>query len=89
MTQYDDKVEYQKELIKAEEWAKSFSSLHRHSLSSMWHDTRPQDTQDGQHVTDIIYNSGLIKRILSDGTEVFFRKELKGSDLVDSYRKHS
>ena len=55
----------------------------------MWYDTRPQDTQDGQHVTDIIYNSGLIKRILSDGSEVFFGKELKGKDLVDSYLKHT
>ena len=75
MTQYDDKVQYQRDLLKAEEWAQSFSSLHRHSLSSMWYDTRPQDTADGQHVTDIIYNSGLIKRILSDGSEVFFGKD--------------
>ena len=89
MTQYDDKVQYQRDLLKAEEWAKSFSSLHRHSLSSMWYDTRPQDTADGEHVTDIIYNSGLIKRILPDGSEVFFGKELKGKDLLDSYHKHT
>ena len=89
MTQYDDKVQYQRDLLKAEEWAKSFSSLHRHSLSSMWYDTRPQDTADGEHVTDIIYNSGLIKRILPDGSEVFFGKELKGRELVDSYHKHT
>ena len=55
----------------------------------MWYDTRPQDTADGEHVTDIIYNSGLIKRILSDGSEVFFGKELKGKDLLDSYHKHT
>tara|TARA_B100000287_G_scaffold351901_1_gene341172 strand:+ start:319 stop:588 length:270 start_codon:yes stop_codon:yes gene_type:complete len=88
MTQYEERVEYQKELLEAEDWAKTFKCLHRHSLNSMWYDTRPQDTEGGKHVTDIQYNNGLIKRILSDGTEVFFGEELKGRDLVDQYRKH-
>ena len=89
MGEHSDKVARQRVLLEAEEWAKGVSGIHAHSLSSMWYDTRPQDTQDGQHITDIIYNSGLIKRILSDGSEVFFEKELKGKDLVDSYLKHT
>ena len=89
MTQYDDKVQYQRDLLAAEEWAKSFSSMHNHSISSMWYDTRPQDTQDGKRVMDIIYNSGLIKRTCEDGSEVYFGKELKGKDLVDAYLRNT
>ena len=62
MGQYEDRVERQRNLLQAEEWAKGFSCMHVHSLSSMWYDTRPQDTEDGKMVTDIQYNSGLIKR---------------------------
>ena len=66
MGQYEDRVERQRNLLQAEEWAKGFSCMHVHSLSSMWYDTRPQDTEDGKMVTDIQYNSGLIKRTLTD-----------------------
>ena len=55
----------------------------------MWYDTRPQDTEDGKSVMDITYNNGLIKRRLSDGTEVYFGKELKGDDLIYEYEKHN
>jgi hypothetical protein len=89
MTQYDDKVQYQRDLMAAEEWSKTFSSFHNHSISSMWYDTRPQDTQDGKRVTDIIYNSGLIQRTCADGAVVYFGKELTGQELIDSYNKHN
>jgi hypothetical protein len=89
MTQYDDKVQYQRDLMAAEEWSKTFSSFHNHSISSMWYDTRPQDTQDSKRVTDIIYNSGLIQRTCADGAVVYFGKELTGQELIDSYNKHN
>ena len=85
MTQYEDRVERQRLLIKAEEWSKSIKALHNHSLNSMWYDSRPQDTEDGKRVTDIEYNSGLIQRTCSDGGLVYFGKELKGDELIDSY----
>ena len=85
MGQYQDKVDRQRLLLEAEEWAKGVSSLHAHSLSSMWYDTRPQDTEDGKGVIDVQYNSGLIKRTCDDGAEVYFGKELKGDDLIDAY----
>ena len=62
MTQYDERVQYQRDLLEAEEWAKTIKSGHAHSLNSMWYDTRPQDTEDGKHVMDTQYFSGLIKR---------------------------
>ena len=92
MTQYEDRVERQRIKLEAEEWAKGFKSLHNHSLSSMWYDNRPQDTEDGKRVTDIQYNSGLVKRIIhSDGDMVvyFSKEELKGTDLLDAYVKNT
>ena len=39
MTQYDDQVEYQRNLLKAEEWAKIPKSVQIHNLDSMWYET--------------------------------------------------
>lgn len=85
MGQYDDKVERQRLLILAEEWAKGVSGIHAHSISSMWYDNRPQDTEDGKNVVDRSFNSGLIERTLDDGSIVYFGKELKGDELIDAY----
>lgn len=89
MTEYSESVQRQAKLLAAEEWAKGVSGIHAHSLNSLWYDTRPQDTEDGKSVMDITYNSGLIKRRLNDGTEVYFGKELKGDDLIYEYEKTS
>ena len=89
MTEYKDRVERQRLLLEAEEWAQGVASLHAHSLSSMWYDTRPQDTEDGKGVVDKQFHSGLIERTLHDGTKVFFGKELKGNELIDAYLRHT
>jgi hypothetical protein len=85
MGQYDDKVERQRLLLEAEKWAKEIDGIHAHSISSMWYDTRPQDTEDGKGVIDVQYNSGLIKRTCDDGSTLFFGKELTGDDLISEY----
>jgi len=87
MGQYDDKVERQRLLLLAEGWAKGVKGVHAHSLSSMYYDTRPQDTEDGKGVVDTEYNSGLIKRECDDGSIVYFGKELKGDELIDAYTR--
>ena len=87
MGQYNDRVERQRILLEAEEWAKDVKGMHAHSLNSMWYDTRPQDTEDGKGVLDVEYNNGLIKRITHDGSIVYFGKELKGDELIDAYTK--
>ena len=87
MSEYKQVVERQRQMLLAEEWAKSISDIHVHSLSSMWYDDRPQDTADGKSVTDIAYNSGVVKRTLADGTEVFFGDHLTGDDLLQEYQK--
>ena len=88
MTQFDDKVQRQRTLLKAEEWAKQVKSIHAHSLSSMFYDTRPQDTEDGKGVLDVQYNNGTVRRTTSEGETFIFGKALKGSELVDAYLKH-
>ena len=87
MGQYDDVVERQRLLLEAEEWAKGVSGIHAHSLSSMWYDTRPQDTQDGKSVCDRHFNSGLIERTLDDGSIVYFGEELTGDELIREYQR--
>ena len=89
MGQYDDKVNRQRILLAAEEWAQGVQSLHAHSLSSMWYDTRPQDTQDGKGVVDKQYNSGLIERTLDDGSVVYFGEQLKGEELIQEFLKRT
>ena len=89
MTQYDERVQYQRDLLAAEEWAKTIKSLHAHSLNSMWYDTRPQDTEDGKSVMDIQYHSGLIERKTHDGYTVYFGEELKGEELVYEYLRQN
>ena len=94
MTQYDETVERQRLLLEAEEWANGVRSLHSHRLKSMWYDTRPQDTDNGQYVTDKQYNGSEIERSIYDakgkyiGTFIFGRR-LSGDDLINEYRKHS
>jgi 2-polyprenyl-3-methyl-5-hydroxy-6-metoxy-1,4-benzoquinol methylase len=87
MGQYDDKVERQRVLLQAEEWAKSVKSAHAHSLNSMWYDTRPQDTEEGKSVLDIEYNSGLIERQTHDGYTVYFGDKLNGDELIQAYSR--
>ena len=58
MTQYNETVERQRLLLEAEEWAGGVKSLHAHSFTSMWYDTRGNDGS----VMDIEYNNGVVKR---------------------------
>ena len=87
MGQYSDRVERQRLLLEAEQWAEGVQSLHAHSLSSMWYDDRPQDTADGKGVVDKQYNSGLIERTLEDGTLVYFGKKLEGDELIQEFTR--
>lgn len=87
MTQYNDKVERQRLLIAAEEWAKGVEGIHVHSLSSMWYDDRPEDTADNQYVTDTTFNSGLIVREKNGKVIHTFGEKLDGDALIDDYQR--
>lgn len=81
MTQYNERVEQQRRLLKAEELADNITNIHVHSLNSMWYDNRPQDTEN-HSVTDIDYLSGKIERTLHDGTKIVLVEGATGNDLV-------
>ena len=86
MTQYNETVERQRLLLEAEKWASGVKSLHAHSFTSMWYDTRGNDGS----VMDIEYNNGVVKReIRSTGETVYFGEALTGQALLDSYIRNT
>ena len=85
MTQYTKMVEDFAIMEEAEKWAKGVQTIHGHSLSSMWYDTRPQDTEGGKTVTDVELNNGTIKRYQNDKLIHTFGNELKGDELSQHY----
>jgi hypothetical protein len=91
MGQYDKVVEKQRIKIAAEEWAGKVKSIHAHSLSSLYYDDRPQDTQGNKSVVDIEYNSGRVERKLINTGETFIfdKYELKGNDLLQTFGQNN
>jgi len=87
MSQYSKEVETQRLKLESEKWAKTINEIHSHSMSSMFYDTRPEDTVDNKSVTDISYNNGLIKRTQNGKHIHTFGEELKGPDLVCAYER--
>lgn len=85
MGQYEDRVERQRIKLEAEEWAGGVKTLHAHSLSSMWYDDRPQDTDNGT-VIDVIFNDGRVKRTINKTGEIVeMGKQIKGEELLRAY----
>ena len=84
MTQFDERVEKQREKLQAEKWAKGIKCVHIHQIKSMWYDDRPQDTDNGA-VTDIQYNSGIIERRIGNKVIHRFGEAKTGTALVHSY----
>jgi len=86
MTQYNETVERQRLLLEAEEWASGVKSIHAHSFTSMWYDTRGNDGS----VMDIEYNNGVVQRtIKSSGEIIYFGEALTGQALLDSYIRNT
>ena len=82
MTQYKNKVELQRKILAAEEFADNIKGMQVHRMNSMLYDNRPQDTEK-HSVTDIEYMSGKIERTLHDGTKVVLVEGETGEKLVD------
>ena len=70
MGQYADRVDRQRRMLEAEEWAEGIRSVHTHSISSMWYDNRPEDTKL-HSVVDTQFNDNSILRRLKDGTQIW------------------
>ena len=88
MTQFKDKVRKQKMLLEAEKWGNTVQTYQYHNLPSMWYDTRPEDTENGNYVSDFQFNNGLIKRTLENGSIVWIGKKISGEKLINIYTQH-
>ena len=89
MGEFDYRVERQRVLLEAEEWAKGISSVQYHGLTSMWYETKEskEDIEKNGYVTDTIYNSGLIERHRDGKLVCTFGLRLSGDDLIDAYSR--
>jgi len=87
MSEYDDVVERQRQLLLAEEWASGVSSIHAHSTNTMAYDDRPGDTANGEGVTDTQFNNGLIQRTKNGKVIHYFGTKLEGEDLIAAWRQ--
>jgi len=89
MTQYNERVTKQREMLEAEKWSKGVKSYHAHSTDTCWYDKRPDDTANGtRRVIDTQYNSGVIRRELDTGEIIVMGEELKGDELLYDYQRH-
>ena len=89
MSQYNDRVEKQRQKIQAEKWANSVKSIHVHSVSSMHYDNRPQDTENGNSVLDVEYNNGSVKRTTANNEVVMLGNPLKGDALLNAFIRNN
>lgn len=88
MTEYKDKVIEHAMFLEAEDWAKGVSQIHVHSLSSMYYDKWPEDTENGS-VTDTSYNNGTIVRTKNGKVIRVIGKELSGNKLIDLWARRN
>jgi hypothetical protein len=86
MTQYKETVLKHALMLQAEEWAKGVSEIHCHSLSSMYYDQWPEDTDKG-NVTDISYNDGTIIRTKNSQVIRVIGEPLSGQSLLDTWSR--
>ncbi len=88
MTQYDEKVELQKQILKAEEYKDTPKNLHAHSLDSMWYETDETKPQTKEGVVDVQYMDGRIERTLKNGKKITLVEGMKGEDLVQEVTRN-
>ena len=82
MTQYDDKVELQRKILKAEEYVNHVKGIHAHRLDSMWYETEETKHLVKDGVIDTEYMDGRIERTLDDGSKMILVEGKKGAELV-------
>lgn len=89
MTQYDETVDRQRQLLAAEEWSTLVRSIHVHSSSSMWYDDHPEHTAGGKNVTDREFNSGIVERYQKGVLIHVFGDKLEGEQLLNAFAQQS
>ena len=87
MGEYDYRVQRQKVLLEAEDWADGVKSIHVHGITSMYYETAESksDIEKNGQVTDTEYNSGIIVRVRNGKEVCTFGIRKTGDDLIDAY----
>ena len=87
MGEFDLRVQRQRVLLEAEEWADGVKSIHVHGITSMHYETAESkaDIEKNGQVTDTEYNSGLIVRERNGKEVCTFGIKKTGDDLIDAY----
>ena len=88
MSQYNEKVAIQRQILKAEEYVNQPTCIHAHRLTSMWYDNDQtvKDVADG--VMDIQYMDGRVERTLKSGKKYILVEGKKGAELVQEVTRN-
>ena len=88
MSQYNEKVALQRQILKAEEYVNQPTCIHAHRLTSMWYDNDQtvKDVADG--VMDIQYMDGRVERTLKSGKKYILVEGKKGAALVQEISRN-
>ena len=90
MSQYNQVVERQRQMIEAEEWSKGVKAIHAHSLTSLWYETNPDRTGDDLMVCDVEFNDGSISRdYINTGKTEIIGERLTGQELLNEFGRHN
>ena len=89
MTEYNDKVELQRQILKAEEYVNRPTWIHSHSLTSMWYETEDTVKDVVNGVTDVQYMDGRIERkVHKTGKNYLLVEGKTGEDLVQEVTRN-
>ena len=83
MTQFDERVQKQRDRLAAEAWGNQVKDLHAFdsNTTNVWY----TDRKDGS-VVDVRYNNGTIRRTITETDEVvWFGKKEKPKSLLHSF----
>ena len=88
MSQYNEKVALQRQILKAQEYVNQPTCIYAHRLTSMWYDNDQtvKDVKDG--VMDISYMDGRIERTLKNGKTYILVEGKKGAALVQEISRN-
>ncbi len=89
MTEYNDKVELQRQILLAEEHVDTVINIHAHSMTSMWYETEETIKDAVKGVIDTQYMDGRIERkVSSTGKRYTIVEGRTGADLVQEVTRN-
>ena len=89
MTEYNAKVELQRQILLAEEHVDTVTNIHAHSMTSMWYETEETMKDAVKGVIDTSYMDGRIERKVSTtGKKYILVEGRKGADLVQEVTRN-